>query len=93
MNAKLTQLAERREYLLEQAEKQRVALSREAEPWRIVLEKTDKGLAALRYMKHHPVWLVSTGGIMLAALGPRRIVRWLGRGLVGLQMLSRLRSR
>lgn len=93
MNEKLTRLAERRNYLIEQAAKQRVALTRDTEPWRVVLERTDQGIAAVRYLKSHPAWLVGAGGVTLAVLGPRRIMRWLGRGWIGLQMLNRLRFR
>lgn len=93
MNEKLTKLAERREYLINQAANQRVELTRDTVPWRGLMERADQGIAAVRYLRNHPVWLVGATGAMLTAIGPGRVWRWLGRGLIGLQMLNRLRSR
>lgn len=93
MNEKLTRLAERREYLINQAAKQRTALTHEAVPWRSLMEHADQGLAVVRYLKNHPMWLVGATGALFTALGPGRVWRWLGRGLIGLQMLNRLRNR
>lgn len=93
MNEKLNRLAERRAFLIDQSAQQRAALSREAEPWRNLLAYADQGVAALRYAKSHPAWLVGTGGMLLAAVGPRRILRWLGRGLFAWRMIYRFNSR
>lgn len=93
MNAKLIRLAERRACLIEQTAKQRAALAQEAEPLRTVLARADQGLAVVRYLKSHPLWLVSGGGTLIALLGPGRLWRWFGRGLVGLQMVNRIRFR
>lgn len=93
MNPKLIQLARRRAELIEQAATQRTTMSQAAMPWRNVLARADQGIAALRYLKRHPLWLAGGGGLLLALLGPGRIWRWLGRGLVGVQMVNRLRIR
>lgn len=87
MNAKLTLLTKRRERLIEQTAAQRMALAQNIAPWRIPLARVDQGLAALRYLRHHPVWIVG-GGIVLAALRLRRVGKWLGRGWVAWRMLQ-----
>lgn len=92
MNKKMTLVAARRERLIAQAAAQRTALAQNIEPWRIPLARVDQGLAALRYIKHHPAWIV--GGVaLLAALRPGRVGKWMGRGWVAWQMLSKLRDK
>jgi hypothetical protein len=92
MNDKLIQLAERRERLVAQAATQRIALAQNLEPWRIPLARVDLGLAALRFFKHHPAWLVS-GGVLFAAIQPSRAIKWLRRGWMAWQMLRGLSSK
>jgi hypothetical protein len=92
MNDKLIQLAERRERLVAQAAAQRIALAQNIEAWRIPLARVDLGLAALRFIKRHPAFLVG-GSILFAALRPGRVVKWLRRGWVAWQMLRGLRRR
>lgn len=97
MNEKLRRLAERREQLVAQAAAQRLALAQNIEPWRRPLARVDQGLAALRYIKRHPAWIV--GGVaLLAALRPGRaraagVGKWLTRGWATWQLLHRLRGR
>jgi len=91
MNEKLTRLAERRERLVAQAAAQRMALAQDIEPWRIPLARVDQGLAALRYIKSHPVWIVGAAAL-LAALRPGRVGKWLQLGWVTWQMRHKLRS-
>jgi hypothetical protein len=92
MNAKLTQLVARREYLIAQTAAQRIALAQNIEPWRIPLARVDRGLAALHFIKRHPAWLVG-GGVLFAVLQPSRVLTWLRRGWVGWQMLRGLRKK
>lgn len=92
MNEKLIRLAERRERLVAQAAAQRMALAQNIEPWRIPLTRADQGLAALRYIKSHPAWIVG-GVVLLAALQPGRIGKWLRLGWVTWQMMHKLRGR
>ncbi len=92
MNEKSARLAEQRERLIKLAATQRTALAQNIEPWRIPLARVDLGLAALRYIKRHPAWLVG-GGVLFAALRPSRVVKWLRRGWLAWQMLRGLRSR
>ena len=92
MNKKMSHLVERRERLVAQAAAQRRVLAQDIEPWRTPLALTDQGLTALRYIRHHPTWIV--GGItLLAILQPRHAGKWLGRGWVTWQLLHRLRDR
>ena len=92
MNSKLTQLAERRERLIAQAAAQRMVLAQNIEPWRTPLAIADQGLAALRYLKSRPVWIIG-GGILFASLGQGRIGKWLRRGWMTWQIVNRLRNR
>lgn len=92
MNANLVRLAERRERLVAQAEAQRRRLAQDIEPWRIPLALADQGLTALRYFRSHPGWIIGVV-VLLAALRPQRVGKWLGRGLVSWQVMNRLRGR
>ena len=92
MSKKLIRLAERREHLVAQAAAQRLALAQNIEPWRIPLARADQGLAALRYIKSHPVWIAG-GVFLLAALRPGRAGKWLGRGWAAWQIIRKLRDR
>ena len=77
MNGKSARLAERRERLVAQAAAQRTALAQNLEPWRAPLALADQGVAALRYVGHHPAWLA--GAVLaVAALRPKRLGRGLG---------------
>lgn len=91
MNDKLIRLAERRDRLVAQAAAQRISLAQNIEPWRQPLARADQGLAALRYIRSHPAWIVG-GAVLLAVLRPGRIGKWLGRGWVTWQMVRKLRG-
>lgn len=86
-----TQLTERRERLIAEAAAQRATLARCIEPWRAPLAVADKGVSALHFLKQHPA-LLAGGGILLAALRPVRVVRWLRRGWVAWRVLRGLRG-
>jgi hypothetical protein len=92
LNKILIRLAERRERLVTRAAKQRVALAQNIEPYRIPLALADRGINALRYIKSHPEWIVGVV-VLLAALRPGRVGKWLGRGWVTWQMMYSLRGR
>ena len=92
MNKKLIRLAERRERLVTRAAEQRVALAQNIEPYRVPLALADRGLYALRYLRSHPEWLVGVV-VLLVALRPGRVGKWLGRGWVTWQMMYTLRGR
>lgn len=86
MSGKSGRLAERRERLVALAASQRVTLARNIEPLRIPLARVDQGLAALRFIKHHPAWLVA-GVALVAALRPRFVGTWLRRGWVAWRIM------
>jgi hypothetical protein len=56
MNKKLRNLAERRESLVAEAAAQRLLIAQNIETWRTPLGLADRGLAAVSYIKSHPVW-------------------------------------
>lgn len=85
MNDKLIRLAERRECLIAQSSAQRMALAQNIEPWRGPLARADQGLAALRFIRSHPVWLVG-GSILITALRPGRIGKYFQLGWLTWQM-------
>ncbi len=91
MNDKLIQLAERRERLVAQCSAQRITLALNAEPWRTPLARVDRGLAVLRCIKRHPVWMVG-GGIVIAIIRPSRIGKWLRYGWMTWQIIRNLRD-
>jgi len=89
MNNKLIRLSERRERLVAQTAAQRRILAKSIEPWRTPLARVDRGLAALHYLRNHPVWIV--GGIsLLAAFRPNRVGKWLQLGWVTWQLSRKL---
>lgn len=90
MNKKRALLAERRQQLVAQAAAQRTALAHDLEPWRARLTLVDRGVAVLRYIVRNPAW-VAGAALLLAALRPRHIGKWLQRGLVVWQIGRRLR--
>jgi len=90
MSDKLTQLARRREHLVAQAAAQRMALAQNIEPWRTPLALADQGLAALRFVRSHPVWIIG-GGVLLTALRPGHVWKWLRRSWVAWQIINKLR--
>lgn len=92
MGEKLNRLAERRERLIAQAAAQRMALAQSIEPWRVPLARVDQGLAALRYVRNHPAWIVG-GAALLVALRPSRVGRWLQLGWVTWRIRHKLHDR
>ena len=90
MNQELTRLAERRRRLVAQAAVQRTALAHTMEPWRARLALADQGVAAFRHVARHPA-LIASAALLLAALRPRRVGKWLRRGWLVWQIGRRLR--
>ncbi|NDP47925.1 MAG: hypothetical protein GZ085_05940 [Sulfuriferula multivorans] len=90
MSSKLTQLVERRQQLVAQASAQRTTLAYTLEPWRARLSLVDRGVAVLGYVRRHPILMVGAS-LLLAALRPRRVGKWLQHGLIAWQLGRRLR--
>ena len=91
MNTKPIPLAERRNRLITQAAAQRTALAQHIQPWRIPLKRVDKGLATLRIIRRHPLWLVS-GAILLVTLRAERAGKWMGRAWIAWKLMRKLRQ-
>jgi hypothetical protein len=92
MNNKQLRLAERRESLLAQTTAQRDTVTQIIAPWRIPLSMVDQGLAALRVISVHPLWMVG-GMTMLSVIGRGRVGIWLWRSLVTWRIVHELRSK
>lgn len=92
MNARLTELAERRATLVARAATQRAELSQAAAPWRGPLAVVDRGLAAVRYLGSHPALLVGVVAFV-AALRPMRAAKWLRRGWLAWRMALAVKRR
>ena len=80
----------RRERLLRRCAVQRRTLAQNIEPWRAPLALADEGVAVTRYLARHPT-IIAVSLMALAALRPRRLDRWLQRGLFVLQITQVLR--
>ena len=89
MSKKGVALAERRERLIDQAARQRVALRRDIEPWRVPLALADQGIIAVRFVRHHPQWVVGVVFLLIAAR-PAGAWKWLQRGLISWQIVRQL---
>jgi len=92
MSEKLTRLVERRNQLVAQAAVQRAALAHDMAPWRARLEMADRGVAMFRYLGRHPALMAGTA-LLVAALRPLRIGKWLQRGWVVCRLGRRLLGR
>jgi hypothetical protein len=92
VNKQSIRVLERRERLVARAAAEREALARDIEPWRLPLALADRGISVLRHVKRHPEWLVGVV-VLLAALRPSGVGKWLGRGWIAWQMMYTLRGR
>jgi len=92
MNTHMRELAERRQALIAEADRQRDLASQAGAGIRAGLGIADRGLALLHHLKRKPlaVGLVAAA-LTLLIVKPRRTVRWLDYGLSGYTMLQRVR--
>lgn len=93
MNKKLLKLAQRRERLVSEAERQRVQLTQTVDTLRAPLAMADKGVAAISYIKTHPLLMVGGSAVLMKILRPSRIGKWFSRGLFAWQMMHKLQSK
>jgi hypothetical protein len=93
MNNKLIILAQRRERLILEAARQREQIAQIADSWRPPLAMADKGLAAVSFIKKHPIWMAGGSALVLKVLRPRRIGKWFQRGLLAWQLVRKLRGK
>ncbi len=80
MNSRLAAIRLRRERLIVKAAAQRDEVALLLAPWRGPLGLADRGAVAVQYVRAHPGAL-ALAVIVLAALSPRRALRWARRGL------------
>ena len=80
MNGRLAEIRLRRERLIAKAAAQREEVALLLDSWRPLLVVADRAAAAVQYVRAHPATLAVVV-IVVAALSPRRALRWAGRGL------------
>ena len=85
-------LAERRAGLIALAAAQRRRLAGDVEPWRRPLSIADRGLAAARFIGHHPAWILGSA-VAPVAIGAAGLGTWFRRGLAAWQIVRGLRDR
>ena len=93
MNKKLLKLGQRRERLVLDAAKQRVQLAQAVEVWREPLALAEQGLAAISYIKKHPILIAASSAVLVRLLRKSFIGKWLGRGMMAWQLVRKLQSR
>lgn len=92
MSEKLNLLVKRRNQLIAQAAVQRAALAHDVMPWRARLALADQGVAVIRYVRRHPALMAGTA-LLVTALRPRRIGKWLQHGWLVWRLGRRLLGR
>jgi hypothetical protein len=93
MNVTLVTLAKKRQHLVEEAQKQRMAVSDQLHAWHKPISMIDYAINMLRYIKHHPVLVASGGSALLSILKPNALSLWLQRGLLVWQILNKFRKK
>ena len=93
MNKKRFKLAQRRERLVLEAAKQRVQLAQAVDAWRAPLALADQGLAAISFIKQHPILLASSTAVLVRLVRKSFIGRWFGRGMMAWQFVRKVQSR
>ncbi|MEK6594440.1 MAG: YqjK family protein [Pseudomonadota bacterium] len=74
-------IARHKEWLLGRIEQQRGVIAAAANAWERPAGIIDRGIGAVIYLKNHPLLLVF-GVVVMAAVGRRNFVGWVGRGWV-----------
>ncbi len=79
MNARLAELATRRERLIARSAEQRAALADSVQALHAPLQIADRALSIIAFVRRHPLITVAAGALAFA-LRPRRAGLWLRRG-------------
>jgi hypothetical protein len=79
--SQMTEILARRAQLLARAAVERERISVQLRAWEAPLALADRGLAAARYIRRHPQWIIGLA-VVLAILRPRRALAWARNGLV-----------
>jgi hypothetical protein len=93
MNVTLVTLAKKRQHLIEEAQKQRMAVSDQLHAWHKPISMIDYAINMLRYIKNHPVLVASGGSALLSMFKPNALSLWLQRGLLVWQILNKFRKK
>jgi hypothetical protein len=101
MNKKLLILAQQRERLVLEAARQRVQLAQAVDVWRAPLALADQGLAAIRYIRKHPILMAGGSALLVKLLrkffgksfGKSFVGKWFSRGLFALQLVRKVHSK
>ena len=98
MNLNLHDIAQRRSHLQTLAASQRAQLGLALERFRTPFSLVDRGLNIVRFVRRYPI-ILGGASALFVALRPGRLVRpmhmgkWMRRGWMAWQLLSRLRKR
>lgn len=93
MNEKFLKLAQRREHLVLEAAKQRVQLAQAVEVWREPLALAEQGLAAISFIKNHPILMAASTAVLVRLVRKSFMGKWLGRGMMAWRLVRKLQSR
>ncbi len=74
-------LRDKRARLVVRAALERERLSAQLDALRAPVALLDKSIAAARYVRRHPEWLVAVA-VVIALIRPRRVLAWARRGFV-----------
>jgi hypothetical protein len=92
---RMVEIARHKERLIARIAGERAAIAAAIGAWEKPLSVVDKGLAAARYLRAHPLLLVALIGFFVA-LRRRNLLAWAGRGFAAwrtLRVLSALSGR
>jgi hypothetical protein len=90
-SARSGELASRKARLAAECARQRLVLADELGDWQARLRAVDRGIAAARFLKAHPVAIAAVVGLV-AIVGRRQLLRWAGRGLLVWRSLQTVRT-
>jgi hypothetical protein len=82
MNKKLRNLDKRRESLIVEAAAQRLLITQNIETWRTPLALADRGLAAMSYIKSHPIYAAGASLGFFTVIRSSRAGKWFQRGWI-----------
>jgi hypothetical protein len=89
VNTRLRELELRRDLLVLRSRLLRTQASMDGAAIGARVAQVDRGFSAARNLASSPL-LLGVAGLIALAVGPRRAVRWAGRGLVALSLARRI---
>jgi hypothetical protein len=91
MNLDLNDIAQRRRHLQTLAASQRAQLSLSLERFRTPFSLLDRGVNIVRFVRRYPL-ILGGASALFVALRPLRMGKWMRRGWMAWQLVSRLRK-